>query len=287
LIRGSLIVTASSSRQWGAVLLVATLGVLGIVANLLQLVSAGGYWVWVTILSVPILGLLILAFAGPVLRRNVRGTWLFESLRRTGLIDIEHRADREYRLPPERIFHAIPSGPVLITGILDQLFQYHREEILAYIHRGNELKVLLIHPVAVAEGLMGSWAGYRDEWVRYWVTNCNEALVALDAIIEAELDRVRGFSIRFMTKMPPYFGMLIGDPNENNASSLNPLVRVQPIAISKFVGRGTVITFEKIKRKVETPFDYYAQDLLAQWDEGVEDIELIGQRRQALNSDLN
>src|ERR1700733_3000913 len=89
LIRGSLVVTVRSSRQWGAVLLVATLGVLGIVANLLQLISAGGYWIWVTILSVPILGILVLAFAGPILRRNVRGTWLFESLRRTGLIDIE------------------------------------------------------------------------------------------------------------------------------------------------------------------------------------------------------
>jgi hypothetical protein len=101
---------------------------------------------------------------------------------------------------------------VLISGILDQLFQQNREDLLSFLARHGEAKVLLLHPVRIASSLEGSWVGHREEWIRYWLTNCNEAQVALDAIIEAGLDRASGFQLKFMTEIPPYFGVLVGDP---------------------------------------------------------------------------
>ena len=157
--------------------------------------------------------------------------------------------------------------------------------------RGGELRVLLLHPLRTASSLKRSWVRHRDDWVSYWLTNCNEAQVALDGIIEARLDRHPRFLLRFMVDIPPYFGMLVGNPAADSSGD-RPFVRVQPLAVSKFVGRGSVVTFEKtpslvkapekVPSQVETPFDYYAHDLLTQWEIGVEDEELLEQRRRAL-----
>jgi hypothetical protein len=281
--RGKSVLAAglSSSRQRGAILLTIGLAVLSVTANLLQLLSAGGAWLWLTVASVLAVALLVLLLLSPILRRNIRGTWLFAALRRTGLIDVEHRADKEHRLPPTEIFHEAGARPVLITGILDQLFQNHREELISFLERGGEVRVLLLHPLRAASSLKRSWVRHHDDWVSYWRTNCDEAEVALGGIIEARLDRYPRFHLRFMVDIPPYFGMLVGSPaTEGNGE--RPFVRVQPLAVSKYVGRGSVVTFEKIPSQIETPFDYYAHDLLAQWEIGVKDQELVEQRRSVL-----
>jgi hypothetical protein len=53
------------------------------------------------------------------------------------------------------------------------------------VRRGGLLRVLLLHPKRVAESLDRTWARHRGEWKQYWLTNCNEAQIALDGIIEA------------------------------------------------------------------------------------------------------
>ena len=193
----------------GAALLAVFLGALTIMADFLQVRSAGGLWVWLAFLTIIVTACLVLLFVGPILRNNIRGRWLFSSLRQTGLIDVENRADLTHRLPPVETSRCT-QGPLLISGILDQLFQNHREEIVAFLPGNGELRVLLLHPRRAGDSLESMWVRHQKEWVSYWQTNCNEAQVAIDAIIDAGLDKMRGFHLRFFTEIPPFFGMLAG-----------------------------------------------------------------------------
>jgi hypothetical protein len=283
--RAGLSNVTSTSRQRGAVLLAIGLGAYAITADFLQIRSAGGYWAWLALFSLLATVLLVLLFVSPILRKNIRGTWLFAMLGRTGLIDIENRADREHRLPPVEIFRKAASRPVLISGILDQLFQNHHEDIADFLERDGELRVLLLHPRKAVDSLGVTWVRHRKEWVSYWITNCNEALVALDAIVEAGLDTAKGFQVKFMTEIPPYFGMLVGEPaTPKPPGPERSFVRVQPLAVSKFVGRGSVITFEQIFGAVDSPFKYYAEDMMEQWNIALEDADLLRKRRKALQA---
>jgi hypothetical protein len=283
--RARLVGFASTSRQRGAVLLAVGLGAYAIIADFLQIRSSGGYWAWLALFSILATALLVLLFVSPILRRNIRGAWLFSVLRRTGLIDVENRADRDHRLPPVEIFHEAGSRPVLISGILDQFFQNRREDIVDFLRRGGELRVLLLHPRKAAESLDVTWVRHREKWIEYWMTNCNEALVALDAIVQAGLDANSGFQVRFMTEIPPYLGTLIGGPTPSNAQGPErSFVRVQPLAVSKFEGRGSVITFEQISGTSNSPFNYYAEDLMEQWNVALKDADLIRERRAALRA---
>jgi hypothetical protein len=276
---------SSTSRQRGAVLLAVGVGAYAIISDFLQIRSSGGYWAWLALFSILAMALLILLFVSPILRKNIRGAWLFAVLRRTGLIDVENRADRDYRLPPVEIFREAGSRPVLISGILDQFFQNRREDIVDFLGRGGELRVLLLHPRRAADSLDVTWVRHREEWIKYWITNCNEALVALDAIVQAGLDATNGFHVKFMTEIPPYLGTLVGDPTPSNArGSERSFVRVQPLAVSKFQGRGSVITFEQISSTADSPFNYYAEDLMEQWNVALEDADLIRERRAALRA---
>jgi hypothetical protein len=218
----------------------------------------------------------------PYIAQNIRGGWLFSTLRQTGLIDVENRADLTHRLPPVEIFRRT-QGPMLISGILDQLFQNHREEIVTFLAGNGELRVLLLHPQRAGDSLENMWVRHQEEWVSYWQTNCNEAQVALDAIIDAGLDKMQGFHLRFLTEIPPFFGMLSGWPSESTDRwQRGSFVRIQPLTFSRFVGRGSVITFELINNVRHSPFAYYAEDMMEQWRTATEDADLVEKRRKAL-----
>jgi hypothetical protein len=272
----------SSARQRGETLLLIGLAALGLVANILQLASSGGSWIWPPLVVFVLVILLVFLFASPIIRRTVRGTWLFSSIRRTALVDVEHRDDRKHRLPPAAIFQAAGAQPILITGILDQLFQQNRDELVEFVRRGGLLRVLLLHPKKVAESLDRTWTRHQADWKQYWLTNCNEAQIALDGIIEADLDRQPTFKVKFLADIPPYFGMLVGDPDAVRWRHPRPFVRVQPLAVSMFVGRGSVVTFEYVPGNDCTPFAYYAKDLNAQWAVALDDPDFVHQRRAAL-----
>ena len=274
----------SSSRQRGAVLLVVALAALSVIADLLQLLSTGDRWIWLTVASAAAVALVVLLFVSPILRKNIRGAWLFSAIRHTGLVDVEHRADKRYRLPPDELFRVAGTAPVLVTGILDQLFQRHRDDLIAFLAQGGELRVLLLHPASVASSLRQTWTRHNDDWVRYWLTNCNEAQVALDGILEARMDQMPGFHLRFMTDIPPYFGMLVQRSIGRRPLGGRSFVRVQPLAVSAFIGKGSVITFEDIQGAADTPFEYYSTDLWAQWEIGRADEDLLERRRRALQT---
>jgi hypothetical protein len=76
--------------------------------------------------------------------------------------------------------------------------------------------------------------------------------------------------------------MLVGDPDATRWHDPRPFVRVQPLAVSMFVGRGSVATFEQIPGNGCTPFTHYATDLNAQWDVALDDPDFVQQRRAAL-----
>lgn len=281
--RSTIVGVFAAARQGGAILLVVAVSALGLGADILQYLSSGNYWIWISFAAVAVLAFLILLFAGPILRRNVRGAWLFSALRRTALVDVEHRGDREHRLPPAVLFQAAGSQPILISGILDQLFQQNRDELVQFVEDGGRLRVLLIHPTKVADLLDRTWTRHQADWKQYWLTNCHEAQIALDGMVEAGLDRRPGFQLRFLTDIPPFFGMLVGTPDAGHWRAPRAFVRIQPLAMSMFVGRGSVLTFEQVPRNDCTPFAYYSADMNAQWDIAVEDPELVDRRRAALS----
>jgi hypothetical protein len=248
-----------------------------LVANAIQVISSGFWWAWSALIFIVIFLLLLTLVVRPLFRRTSRKSVLVESLRRAGLVDIEHRGDPAYRITPHEVISKA-DGPVLITGILDQLFQQQREAILRFADEGHVLRVLLIHPTEVASALGRSWAGRNPAWLSYWRTNCNEALTALDAIIEADLHRHPRVHVRFMTELPPYFGILVGDPSASNLTRRRPYVRIQPLTVSRFVGKGTVMTFERTHDSNQTPFAYFSEDLDAQWGAATDGRVLIEER---------
>ena len=47
-----------------------------------------------------------------------------------------------------------------------------------------------------------------------------------------------------------------------------------------------MITFEQISSTANSPFNYYAEDLMEQWNVALEDADLIRERRAALRANL-
>lgn len=199
---------SSAWRNGAAFLLPACFAALGALASVLQLVSSGKFWTWIAIAFVGAVLLAIFLLARPLLRKTFRGSWLFQTVRQTGVIDIEDRSNRLSRLPPTQVFNMPGIRCIIITGILDQIFQNFREDVRQFILRGGEVYVLIIHPQEVLNSLQSSWVQSNEKWVEYWKTNINEAQIAVDAILEAQLDQMPGFHLRFMRQLPPYFGIL-------------------------------------------------------------------------------
>jgi len=122
-----------------------------------------------------------------------------------------------------------------------------------------------------------------DEGPRGGILDCGSPSAhPLDGIIEAGLDQRPGFKVKFLTHIPPYFGVLVGEPDASRWHHPRPFVRVQPLAVSMFVGRGTVVTFEQVPGNDCTPFSYYAADLNAQWETALDDPDFIRWRRADL-----
>jgi hypothetical protein len=263
-----------------ATLVVVVLGALSITANVIQL--SGSVPGWSVVATVAILVVLVLLMGLPFLAKSFRGTWLFQVIRDTGLLDVESRADRRHRLPPERVFEMSNVTQVLMSGVLDQVLQNCREQIDHFLLNGGSLRLMIIHPEAVRRSLSTSWAGRSSEWTTYWITNCNEAQVAVDAILDGKLEKHVALELRFMLELPPYLGTLALDAGSTSSAGPGSFVRVQPIAPSQYIGRGTVITFGKHRGRSDTPFDYFAADLESQWHVAVVDQEYLRRRRAAL-----
>lgn len=96
---------SSAWRNGAAFLLPACFAALGALASVLQLVSSGKFWTWIAIAFVGAVLLAIFLLARPLLRKTFRGSWLFQTVRQTGVIDIEDRSNRLSRLPPTQVFN--------------------------------------------------------------------------------------------------------------------------------------------------------------------------------------
>ena len=265
-----------------AVLLAACLAALSVLANVLQLAASGGLWAWVAVAAAAAITLLVLLSARPLLRKNIRGAWLFNVVRQSGLVDIEDRSDKNHRVPPAQVFTLPHIRCVMISGVLDQLFQNFKEDVNNFMQSGGEVRVLLIHPQMAADSLESSWVRHREDWVGYWKTNCNESQIAVDAIIQSGLDKLPGFHIRFMRELPPYFGILATNSFHSDSFGSQSFVRVQPLTCSQYVGRGVVLTLERTPASANSPFQYFAVDLLNQWQVAIVDHRFLEGRRRTL-----
>ena len=108
----------------------------------------------------------------------------------------------------------------------------------------------------------------------------------MELVVEGQYARSPAVSsphqVKFLVDIPPYFGMLVGDPSSTRWRHPRPFVRVQPLAVSMFVGRGSVVTFEQVPGNDCTPFAYYSADLNAQWDLASYESDFVQRRRADL-----
>jgi hypothetical protein len=132
----------SAARSGGPFLLTACLALLSVLANILQVKSSGNVWTWIAIALAGAILLAVFLSARPLLHKTFRGIWLFQTVRQSGLIDVEDRSNRLTRLPPAQVFNMPGIRCIIITGILDQIFQNFREDIRKFISRGGEVYVL-------------------------------------------------------------------------------------------------------------------------------------------------
>jgi TIR domain len=199
-----------------------------------------------------------------------------------GLLDIENRSDPSHRLPPEQIFKIGGIRFILISGVLDQLFQRFHADIRDFLERGGQVRILLIHPELVRKSLSLNWPAHAKEWMSYWITNCNEAQIAVDVILHTELDALPGFQLRFMRELPPSLGILASDDVDPAQAGIHSFVRIQPISVGNWIGRGIVVAFRKLRDIENSPYEYFSSDLLNQWNVAIEDQRYLAQRRRAL-----
>jgi hypothetical protein len=226
--------------------------------------------------------LLVYLFARPLLQKNLRGVWIFSAVKTTGLLDIENRGYPSHRLPPEQIFRIGAIKFILISGVLDQLFQRFHADIRNFLERGGQVRILLIHPELVRKSLSLNWPAHAEEWKTYWITNCNEAQIAVDGILHAGLDVLLGFQLRFMRELPPSLGILASDDVDPAQAGIHSFVRIQPISVGNWIGRGIVVTFRKLRGIESSPYEYFSSDLLNQWNVAVADQCYLARRRSAL-----
>lgn len=274
-----------TSRAWRAASAPAMLGlillIVSIAANVVQLSD---------VIPIPILLGLLVALFGVLIwggrtafRQTLRGNWLLSNLDSLGVADVESRRKMSNRLSPERLF--APSGfdTITISGIMDQLIQNSHENMRSFLEAGGEIRLLLIHPDKIRAHLTDSWIQQTPQNLAYWTTNCNEAGSALDAIIVYGLDSLKGFEIRFMNRLPPYLGTL-AQKSRDGHTERKSLMRIQPLTTTNFLGRGLVLTLEKIGDANDSPFEFYASDFRAQWEASLKDPDYIDRRRRELGS---
>jgi hypothetical protein len=232
---------------------------LSLVANVLQLGSSVP--AWIVVVASALIALLVYLLARPLLQKNLRGVWMFSAVKTTGLLDIENRGDPSHRLPPEQIFKIGRIRFILISGVLDQLFQRFHADIRDFLERGGQARILLIHPELVRKSLSLNWPAHAKEWKTYWITNCNEAQIAVDGILDAGLDALPGFQLRFMQELPPSLGILAADDVDPAQARIHSFVRIQPISVGNWIGRGIVVTFRKLRGIANSPYEYFSSDL--------------------------
>jgi hypothetical protein len=263
-----------------AATLAVALAALSFVANILQL--GGSAPAWIVVVATALIALLVYLLAQPLLQKNLRGVWMFSAVKTTGLLDIENRGYPSHRLPPEQIFKIGNIRFILISGVLDQLFQRFHADIRDFLERGGQARILLIHPELVRKSLSLNWPAHAKEWETYWITNCNEAQVAVDGILVAGLVALRGFQLRFMRELAPSLGILASDDVDPAQAGIHSFVRIQPISVGNWIGRGIVVTFRKLRGIDNSPYEYFSSDLLNQWNVAVEDQHYLARRQSAL-----
>jgi len=198
-----------------------------------------------------------------VLRPTLRGITLLDSMKNTGLVDIENRDDHEHAIPPSE-FYKLAKKELFISGIsaqrsFDAEIQILRETLAA----GKFLRVLIMRPDADSIP---------------WLTKREKKDISLnieDVIRVAQLEGFvdhPNFSMRLMDRFPTFTAIMLDGDIEGSFKEpmLDVQVRIQPTTIYQSHHGGLVIQLRKTPEILFPLFDFAAEELREQWAQAID-----------------
>jgi len=196
----------------------------------------------------------------PTLRK---GKTLIDSIKETGLVDIENRDDESSNVPPSK-FYNLAINEVFISGLtLERTFDLQINMLHKILDKNIRLFLLLLHPKAE----IIPWLSKREKRDLESIINKNVIEVAQ----REKITEYPNFRMRLMKKFPSFSAiMLDGDIEKNEEQHLsNIYFRIQPTTIYKSHHNGLVIQLEKLKETPNSIFDFIYDELCQQWNNSI------------------
>lgn len=242
-------------------IVVTCVGIVGSIASILTFGLLG--FVVSAVLLVLVIGICY-SILRPVLVRNMRGVTILQAVRSVGIVDFENRDDLEHALPPAKIYE-VAQREIAITGIsAHRTFDQHISLIHQTLAAGKKLYVLILD--WDSPDVVVSTKRERKDMR-------NEILQTIDVIKNEELNQHSGFQIKFMQRLPSFTAIMIDGDISPTGKPLDQdgQICVQPSTVHGTQHNGIILQFKKtIRRYPAGAFDYFAEDLRKQWQEGIE-----------------
>ena len=250
--------------------LVSLIGVIGALAGIFA--GFGTYGIIAFIFFLLLLILTCYKILKPVVLRNQRGVTLLEAIDIVGLVDIENRNNLERALPPAAFYNEAKREIVISAITAFRTFDQNLSLIMKAIDDGKKVFILIMHPKSQDIEFLQKREAPDIK------SQLNEVI---NQIKKEELYKKSGFQIRFMQRLPFSTSVMIdGDlsPLGLYPKDQEGQIRVQPGAVHKTQHSGVIMQFRKKDIGKEAGvFDYFAQNLRKEWDEGLEDTEIFSQ----------
>jgi len=193
-------------------------------------------------------------------RLTMRGLPLSEALDRVGLVDIENRDDFQYELPPTK-FYEQANNEVFIAGpSLYMTFHKHIDLVKILLSENKQIYTMILHPDS--DDVV--WLSDREERsIR------DDIMATIRTIKKTGLYKSPTFLIKFMSKLPPFIGVMIdGDLTGNPPKDIHGQIRVQPNNLYVTGHKGVILQLKKIVKTSTQPagaFDFFSQDFREIW----------------------
>jgi hypothetical protein len=191
---------------------------------------------------------------------------LRRALELVGLVDVENRRKDKRNVPPTA-FYARARREIAVSALSAKMtFEMQTPFILERLEEGIRVRILLLHP--------------DSPDVDKLEVKVNQAIRAdiLTSIdfIKRYFHRHDGFRVRFAGELAPFTAAMIDgdvDADRRTRRDAGGVIRIQPGVVHERPHHGLILQLVEIP---DGMFQYFADDLSAQWHAAVEDPGLFG-----------
>ncbi|RBY95297.1 hypothetical protein DQ237_14590 [Blastococcus sp. TF02-8] len=252
----------------GPALIAALVAALGFVASIAQLVTLGTFGILTVVVVVLSVGVLVARLIGPSLRKNGRGERLLVSIAALGMQDLEMRGYGRNNLPEPQYLRTARRDVLIVGPTLYGVAERQADDLRQALDRGVAVRLLVLDP---------DWAASQNLVARVDVGAQIRDTLAL--LRREGLLGHRGLSVRFVGFFPSYRGVLVDGDVAHSGSrpdTARGWLRLQPHLSCDLSGHRAMVLEFAATAGAESPFDLFATDLRQLWGTAVERPDLVG-----------